>query len=344
MKKSRTSEKRKKENKKPRIKIDSALNKDIFTTPEKKSTRDGFGEGMLELGKKNRNVVALCADLTSSVRLDWFAKEYPERFFECGVAEQNAVTIAAGLAEAGKIPFVASFATFIPGRAWEQIRTTIAYNDVPVKIVGGHAGITTGEDGATHQAIEDIATMRTIPNMTAIVPCDAEETRKATIACAKTGKPAYLRIGRDKIPVITTRKSSFKIGKAEVLVDGKDVAIIACGRMVYESIKAAKELSEEGINAKVINCHTIKPLDEKTIISAAKTCGCAVTCEEHNIIGGLGGAVAELLSEKHPVPLQRVGVKDVFGESGKPDELMKKYSLTSKDITKAVKIVIRKKS
>ncbi len=327
--------------KKTRFKIAKGLNTDIFDEDEVGSTRDGFGEGMLELGRKNKDVWGLCADLTESVRLHHFEKEYPDRFVECGVAEQNTVTVASGLAACGKIPFAASFATFIPGRCWEQIRTTIAYNDVPVKIVGGHAGITTGEDGATHQAIEDIATMRSIPNMIVVVPCDKEEMRKATIACVKVQSPFYLRMGRDKVPVLTKKGSRFKIGRAETFVDGKDVAIIACGRMVYEALVAARELAGVGISAMVINCHTIKPLDESAIVAAAKKCGKVVTCEEHNIIGGLGGAVAESLSGKFPVPIVRVGVKDVFGESGKPKELMDKYGLTSSHIIKAVKKLLK---
>ncbi|HII71478.1 TPA: transketolase family protein [Candidatus Woesearchaeota archaeon] len=325
------------------IKLAKQLNSGIFDKPELGSTRDGFGEAMLELGAKDKRVWALCADLTESVKLHAFQNKFPERFVECGVAEQNTVTVASGLAAVGKIPYAASFATFIPGRCWEQIRTTICYNDVPVKIVGGHAGITTGDDGATHQAIEDIATMRAIPNMVVVVPCDKEEMRKATIAAANVDKPVYLRMGRDKVVTLTKKTTPFKIGKAEIFVEGKDVVLVACGRMVYEALVAARELADQGISAKVINCHTVKPLDSKTLVAAAKSCGAVVTCEEHNIMGGLGGAVAELLSEECPVPIVRVGVRDVFGESGKPGELMKKYGLTSSDIAKAARKAIGNK-
>ncbi len=304
----------------------------MFTKPELKATRDGFGEGMLILGEKNKDVVALCADLTESTRLTEFRKKFPERFVEAGVAEQNMAAIAAGMAIMGKTPFIASFAIFSPGRNWEQIRTTICYNDAPVKIAGSHAGISTGPDGATHQATEDIALMRTLPNTTVIVPCDAIEARKATIAAASRKGPVYLRLGREKTPVITKESSEFKIGKAEILKEGKDVTIIACGTMVCEALKAAKMLDDEKISAQVINNHTIKPMDAKTIISAARKTGAIVTAEEHQINGGLGSAVAEILAGTIPVPVKRAGINDRFGQSGTPPELLEEYGLTARHI------------
>ena len=304
-------------------------------------TRDGYGHGIVELGEKDKNVVVLCADLTDSTRSNLFKDRFPDRFIEIGVAEQNLVTVAAGLAAVGKIPFVASYATFCPGRCWEQIRTTICYNDQNVKIVGAHAGISVGPDGATHQALEDIALMRVLPNMVVVVPCDANEAKKATIAVGKIKKPAYVRFARDKTPVFTTEKTPFELGKAEIYKDGKDVTIIACGILVYQALLAAKELEKERIEATVMNCHTVKPLDGKTIINAVRKTGAVVTVEEHQIIGGLGGAVSEYLSENYPVPLKRVGIQDRFGESGTPNELLKKFGLTYIDIIESVKSVLR---
>ncbi len=311
----------------------------IFKKPELKSTREGYGEGMLALGN-NKKVVALCADLTESTKLTAFKNKCPERFIEVGVAEQNLATIAAGMAMMGKIPFISSFAIFSPGRNWEQIRTTICYNDVSVKIASTHAGVSTGPDGATHQALEDISLMRSVPNIAVVVPCDAIEAKKATIAAARYKGPVYLRFGREKTPIITKENSNFQIGKAEILKEGKDITIIACGTLVYEALKAAKELEESGLSTQVINCHTIKPINKKAIIEAARKTGAVVTAEEHQINGGLGSAVAEVLSENCPVPMRRIGVNDSFGQSGEAAELMQYYGLTAENIVKAAKEVI----
>jgi transketolase len=313
--------------------VDNLYSDDIKYVP----IRDGYGNGLIELGEKDSNVVVLCADLTESTRSKVFADRFPERFIEIGVAEQNLVTIASGLAVTGKIPFVASYAMFCPGRCWEQIRTTICYNEQNVKIAGAHAGISVGPDGATHQALEDIAIMRTLPNIDVVVPCDANEARKATIAVGKTKQPAYVRFARDKTPVFTSEKTPFRLGEAEVFVEGKDIAIIACGIMVYQAILAAKALEKEHVEAMVVNCHTVKPLDYETIIKVARKTGAVVTAEEHQIIGGLGGAIAECLSENYPVKLKRIGIRDRFGESGKPDELLKRFGLTYTDIVEAVR-------
>jgi transketolase len=306
-------------------------------------TRDGYGHGLVELGEENENIVVLCADLTDSTRIKLFKDRFPDRFIEVGVAEQNLVTLAAGLAAVGKIPFVASYAMFCPGRCWEQIRTTICYNDQNVKIGGAHAGISVGPDGATHQALEDIAIMRALPNMLVIVPCDAVEAQKATVAAGRMDKPAYIRFARDKSPVITTDKTPFTIGKAEILREGSDAAIVACGILVYQALLAAKELESQNISAAVVNCHTIKPLDVETITDVAMKTGAIVTVEEHQITGGLGGAVAECLAESHPVPVRRVGIMDTFGESGSPNELLDKFGLTSASIVKSVKEVLKAK-
>lgn len=316
------------------------FDKDIEQVP----SRNGFGEGLVLAAEENEQVVGLCADLTESTRMQAFAEKFPQRFIQIGVAEQNLATTAAGMALGGKIPFVSSYAVFSPGRNWEQIRTTICYNDVPVKIIGSHAGVSVGPDGATHQALEDIAMMRALPNMIVVSPADSIEAKKATLAIAKNGKPSYLRLSRDKISVITTNETPFEIGKAEIYMEGADVAIIACGQMVYRALLAAKELEKHNISVRVINSHTLKPLDNKTIIKAAEDCGAIVTVEEHQITGGLGGAVAEVLGENFPVPLKRVGVQDRFGESGDPNELMEKFDLTVENITKAVNQVIKMKS
>jgi transketolase len=326
----------------PDLKLSTKISdKDVEQLP----TRNGYGEGLVEAGRHDERVVALCADLTESTRTDAFKKEFPERFIEIGVAEQLLVTVASGMANYGKIPFVASYAAFSPGRNWEQIRTTIALNNVPVKIAGHHAGISVGPDGATHQMLEDIAIMRAMPNMIVVYPCDAIEAKKTVIAAAKNGKPTYLRFAREKTPVVTTDESPFEIGKAEVFWESKDpqVAIIAAGPLMYEALIAAKELEERQINTTVINCHTIKPLDEQTIIKYAKLAGGVVTVEEHQIIGGLGGAVAECLAKNFPVPMEFVGMPDHFGESGDPDELLKKYKMKSVNIVEAVKKVIKRK-
>jgi transketolase len=310
---------------------------------ERVATRDGFGQGLLEAGKEDPNVVALCADLTESTRVEYFKKEFPHRFVEIGVAEQNMASVASGLAAVGKIPFIASYAMFSPGRNWEQIRTTICYNDVNVKIAGAHAGVSVGPDGATHQAIEDIAIMRAIPNMTVIVPCDVHETRKATIAAAEIVGPVYVRFAREKTPVVTTAETPFEIGKAQIFRHGKDIAIIACGPLVYEALLAAHELEKEGISARVINNATVKPMDEETIVAAAEACGAVVTAEEHQVMGGMGSAVAEVLSRTHPVPIEFVGVQNRFGESGDPDELMDAFGLRASDIVAAAKRALARK-
>ena len=307
--------------------------------------RNGYGEGLLIAGEKDSNVVVLCADLTESTRSEAFAKKFPERFFELGVAEQNLATIAAGLGISGKIPFISSYATFSPGRNWEQIRTTISYNDSNVKIAGHHAGISVGPDGATHQAIEDIATMRVMANMKVFVPCDAIEARKATAVAAQIWGPVYLRFAREKTPVVTTEETPFTPGKAEIFWESKrpQAVIIACGTLVYNALQAAKELEKEKIGTIVVNNHTIKPMDEHIIIDVAKKCGAVVTVEEHQVAGGMGGAVAELLAKKHPTPQEFVGMQGVFGESGAPAELIERYGMGVKDIKSAVNKVVKRK-
>lgn len=326
------------------------INPDFFDKEKVKmaATRDGFGEGLVEAGEKNKNVVALCADLTESTRIEAFAKKFPERFFEVGVAEQNLATIASGLGVSGKIPFIASYATFSPGRNWEQIRTTISYNDSNVKIVGAHAGISVGPDGATHQAIEDIATMRVMANMKVFVPADAIEAKKATLAAAKLWGPVYIRVGREKSPVFTTEKTPFVPGKAEVLWENEGRAkaqavIIGCGQLLYNALLAARELEKEKIGVIVLNSHTVKPLDEKKVIELARKTGAVVTVEEHSVLGGLGGAVAETLAKHAPTPIEFIGMQDTFGESGKASELIEKYGMGVKDIVRATKKVLKKK-
>ena len=319
------------------------LAQNIFDKPDKKATRDGFGDGVFELGEKNPNVVALCADLTESVRLHKFQQKFQERFYQAGVAEQNMIGVAGGLSLTGKIPFAASFAVFVPMRTYDQIRISLCYNDLNVKFTGGHAGLMTGEDGATHQALEDIAIMRVLPRMTVLVPSDYHETKKAVFAAAEKKGPVYIRIGRAVLPMMTTPETPFKIGRAETFADGSDVSIIACGTMVYEAMLAAKELDKEKINARVINMHTIKPLDAQAIARAAKETGAVVTAEEHQINGGLGSAVSEVLAREQPVPVEMVAVKDTFGESGKTGELMKKYGLTSKEIIEAARKAVKRR-
>jgi transketolase len=319
------------------------MNLDMQSKVEQPS-RDGYGRALVQLGKKNKNVVALCCDLTDSTRVAWFKEKFPKRFVEIGVAEQNMAGIAAGMATMGKIPFISSYAVFSPGRNWDQIRVSICYSKLNVKIEGAHAGISVGPDGATHQALEDIAIMRVLPNMTVIVPADANQAEKATLEAGKITGPVYLRFGREKIPLFTTLKTPFKIGKADIYHEGTEVCIIACGLMVYEAMIAAEKLKAEGISAMVINCHTIKPLDVKTLVAAAKKTGAVVTAEEHQIHGGLGSAVAEALSMHHPVPIEMVAVKDSFGESGTQKELLEKFGLTHKDIILAAKqALIRKR-
>lgn len=353
----------------PKLHLSTRIfSKDIDQVP----TRNGYGEGLVLAGEKDERVVALCADLTESTRTEAFTKKFPERFIEVGVAEQGMVTIAAGMANYGKIPFISSYAVFSPGRNYEQIRTTVALNDVPVKIAGAHAGISVGPDGATHQALDDMALMRVMPNMVVVVPCDVLETKKATLAITGNGKPSYIRFAREKTPVFTTEETPFEIGKALILWNSvsnsksearnpclrrqakqipnskfeiqNSAAIIGCGPLLYEAILAAKELHQSGIETMVINNHTIKPMDEQTIIRAVRTCGAVVTVEEHQINGGLGSAVAEVLSRNWPVPIEYVGMPNSFGESGSPDELSEKYEMKAKNITEAVKKVIARKN
>ncbi len=308
--------------------VDDILDKEIIKEP----IRKGFGRGLLEAGKQNVDVVAACADLTDSTQMSLFAKEFPERFIEVGVAEQNLVTVGSGMAAMGKIPFVSSYAAFSPGRNWEQIRTTICLNDRPVKIVGSHAGISVGPDGATHQMLEDIALMRVMPNMVVVVPGDSIEAEKATLAMAQDKRPGYIRLAREASPVITTEKTPFEIGKAYVYTQGSDITIISTGAMTYHAMVAAEKLFKDGIDLEVIHCPSIKPLDAATILASAQKTGRVITIEEAQINGGLGGAVAELLSEQHPAHLKRLGIKDRFGESGTPDELLQHFGLTAKHI------------
>lgn len=313
--------------------------KDIAQEP----IRAGFGRALVTAAQQDDNVVAACADLTDSTKMAAFAKEFPERYIEIGIAEQNLVTVGSGLAAMGKIPFVSSYAAFCPGRDWEQIRTTICLNDRPVKIVGSHAGVSVGPDGATHQMLEDIALMRALPNMVVIVPCDSLEAERATLAMAKDGRPNYLRLAREASPIITTSKTPFEIGKAYVFTPGSDVTVIATGAMTYQAMMAAEMLFKEGIDVEVIHCPTIKPLDADTILKSVKKTGAVVTVEEAQIIGGLGGAIAELLSEELPTPLRRVGMKDRFGESGEPNELLEHFGLTYTHISLAIHDVLGRK-
>ena len=306
--------------------------------------RAGFGRGLLEAGHKDKNIVALCADLTASTKMDEFAKSYPERFVEIGVAEQNLVTVGAGMALAGKIPFVSSYAAFSPGRNWEQIRTTICLNEANVKIVGSHAGVSVGPDGATHQMLEDIALMRVLPNMVVVVPADAVEAAKATKVLAAHKGPAYLRLAREKSPVLTTEKSPFSLAKAQVLRIGQDLTIVACGTMVYQALLAAEALAKDGIEAEVINAAVIKPLDTITITASARKTGAVLTAEEGQIAGGLGGAVAEALADHYPVPMTRAGMLDRFGESGKPEELLEHFGLTAPHLATRAKELLKRKA
>ncbi len=328
------------------INKEAKLSDQIFDqTILEKPTRDGYGEGLLIAGEKDKNVVVLCADLLESTRSYKFAEKYPERFFEMGVAEQNMAAIAAGLGVSGKIPFISSYAAFSPGRNWEQIRTTISYNDSNVKIAGAHAGISVGPDGATHQAVEDIALMRVLANMKIFVPCDAIEARKATVAAAGIWGPIYLRFAREKTPVFTTEETPFVPGKAEMLWQSSKpvVALIGCGPLLYNALLAAKELESQNIGTIVLNVHTIKPLDEEKILEVVKKCGTAVTVEEHQVMGGLGGAIAELLAKKLPTPMEFIGMQNVFGESGAPNQLIEKYGMGVEDIVAAAKKVAKRR-
>jgi transketolase len=314
-----------------------------YTYTEKKDTRSGFGAGLLELGKQNDQVVALCADLTGSLKMDAFEKEFPDRFFQVGIAEANMMGIAAGLTIGGKIPFTGTFANFSTGRVYDQIRQSIAYSGKNVKICASHAGLTLGEDGATHQILEDIGLMKMLPHMVVINPCDFNQTKAATMAIAKHHGPVYLRFGRPAVPNFTPADQNFEIGKAILLNEGKDVTIIATGHLVWKAIEAAEQLAAKGIDAEVINIHTIKPLDEEAILTSVSKTKCVVTAEEHQMNGGLGDSVAQLLGRKLPSPQEFVAVNDSFGESGTPDELMKKYGLDTLNIVAAAEKVIKRK-
>lgn len=316
---------------------DFRLNPDFFTDNVKQEPiRAGFGRGLKKAGEMDENVVALCADLTESVQVHLFREAFPERFIQTGIAEQNLVTVASGLAHAGKIPFAAGYAAFTPGRNWEQIKTTIALNEQPVKVVGGHAGISVGPDGATHQMLEDIAIMRVIPNMVVVVPGDSIEAEKATVALAQNDKPSYIRLARVKTPIFSTPESPFEIGKAYIIREGNDVSLIGTGAMTHQLLSAANILQEWGISAEVVHVPTIKPLDEDTILASARKTGRVVSAEEAQVAGGLGGAIAELLSEKMPTPLKRIGMYDRFGESGEPDQLFEHFNLTAGHIAETV--------
>lgn len=314
-----------------------------YTFTEKKDTRSGFGAGLAELGKTNPNVVALCADLIGSLKMDAFKKDFPERFFQVGIAEANMIGLAAGMTIGGKIPFTGTFANFSTGRVYDQIRQSVAYSDKNVKICASHAGLTLGEDGATHQILEDIGMMKMLPGMTVINPCDFNQTKAATIAIAEHVGPVYLRFGRPTVPNFTPADQKFEIGKGVVLNEGTDVTIFATGHLVWPAIEAGEMLAEMGINAEIINIHTIKPLDAELVLASAAKTGCVVSCEEHNRIGGLGDSIAQLLSQKQPVPMEYVAVNDSFGESGTPDQLMAKYGLDKDHIVKAVKAVMARK-
>lgn len=325
------------------------LNQKVFTdTPELAMLRQGFGEGLLAAAEKNEHVVGLCADLTESTKMDLFRKRFPERFIEIGVAEQNLVGVAAGMASMGKIPFTSSYAMFSPGRNWEQIRTVICYNNVPVKIVGSHAGVSVGPDGGTHQAIEDIAITRVLPRMVVVAPCDIHEAKKATHAIAENGKPSYLRLEKQSTSVMTTPETPFEIGKAYdmwIPEVGKkaDVAIVGCGSILYNALNAAEQLSREGMQLRVVNMHTIKPLDTERLDALAVEAGALVTVEEHQIAGGLGSAISEYLATVHPVPIEFIGVQDKFGQSGSPGELLSWYGMSMLHVADAVRRVAARK-
>ena len=314
-----------------------------FSFTEKKDTRSGFGAGLVELGRSNPNVVALCADLTGSLKMDAFKKEFPDRFFQVGIAEANMIGLAAGMTIGGKIPFTGTFANFSTGRVYDQIRQSVAYSGKNVKICASHAGLTLGEDGATHQILEDIGMMKMLPGMTVVVPCDFNQTKAATIALGSHEGPAYLRFGRPTWPVFMPSDRPFTLGKADLLVEGTDVSIFACGHLVWEALEAAAALHEKGIRAEVINVHTIKPLDNEAVIRSVSKTRCAVTCEEHQINGGLGDSIAQVLATHLPAPMEMIAVKDSFGESGKPTDLLKKYGLSASNIIAAVEKVVTRK-
>ncbi len=314
-----------------------------YTDTGKKDTRSGFGAGLTELGKTNPNVVALCADLTGSLKMNEFQNNHPERFFQVGIAEANMMGVAAGMTVGGKIPFTGTFANFSTGRVYDQIRQSIAYSDKNVKICASHAGVTLGEDGATHQILEDIGLMKMLPGMTVINTCDYNQTKAATLAIAEHHGPVYLRFGRPKVANFTPEDQKFEIGKAALLNEGNDVTIVATGHLVWEALKAAETLEGQGISAEVINIHTIKPLDDEAIINSVKKTGCVVTAEEHNYLGGLGESVSRVLAQQHPTPQEFVATNDTFGESGTPDQLMEKYGLNDKAIVEASLKVLKRK-
>lgn len=306
-------------------------------------SRDGYGQALLELAKRNDRLVVMDADVAKSTRTNWVAEKYPGKFIDMGIAEQDMIGTAAGLSLAGMIPFATTYCVFLTGRAFDQIRTTVCYGDLNVKLAGAHAGISVGPDGATHQSLEDVALMRTLPNMTVVVPCDAEETRKATLAIAEKKGPCFIRFGREAVPVVTDKDTPFELGKARLARDGNDVVVFANGPMVHQALTAANELAS-AVDVMVVDLHTVKPLDEAFVIAAAQKTGAVVTAEEHQAAGGMGGAVCECLAANHPVPVERVGVKDAFGESGQPGELMEKYGLGVKDIIAAIMTsLVRKK-
>ncbi|MBS1490512.1 MAG: transketolase family protein [Bacteroidetes bacterium] len=314
-----------------------------YTFTEKKDTRSGFGAGLHELGKQNNQVVALCADLTGSLKMDAFKKDFPDRFFQTGIAEANMMGLAAGMTIGGKISFTGTFANFSTGRVYDQIRQSIAYSGKNVKICASHAGVTLGEDGATHQILEDIGMMKMLPGMTVIVPCDYNQTKAATMALGKHMGPAYLRFGRPSWPVFTAADRPFVIGKADKMIEGKDVSVFACGHLVWNAIEAEEKLAAQGISVEVINLHTIKPLDVESVLESVQKTKCVVTCEEHQINGGLGDSIAQTLARFYPAPIEMVGVNDTFGESGTPAQLMKKYGLGSDNIIEAVQKVLKRK-
>lgn len=320
-----------------------ATSLDEYVVQDKKDTRSGFGDGLLQLGRTHPNVVALCADLTGSLKMNAFEDEFPDRFFQVGIAEANMIGLAAGLTIGGKIPFTGTFANFSTGRVYDQIRQSVAYSNKNVKICASHAGLTLGEDGATHQILEDIGLMKMLPNMTVISPCDYNETKAATIAIADFEGPVYLRFGRPKVPNFTNPLKNFEIGKAEILNEGKDVTIVATGHLVWKAIEAGRILLEKGIEAEIINVHTIKPLDEEAVLQSVNKTRCVVTAEEHMMHGGLGDSVAQTLARKLPTPMEMVAVNDTFGESGMPDELLTKYHIDTADIVAAAEKVIGRK-
>ncbi|MDE7134748.1 MAG: transketolase family protein [Rikenellaceae bacterium] len=314
-----------------------------FEYTQKKDTRSGFGAGLLEVGRRCGDVVAMCADLTGSLKMDAFKKEFPERFFQAGIAEANMISVGSGLAKAGKIPFVGSFAEFVTGRVYDQVRQSVAYTGANVKIAASHAGITLGEDGATHQVMEDLGLMKMLPGMVVINPCDYNQTKAATIAAAYHDGPVYLRFGRPAVPVFTPEDQPFQIGRAVKMISGSDVAIFATGHLVWKAVEACEILEERGISVELVNIHTIKPLDEQAVIESAAKCGCVVTAEEHLANGGLGDSIAQLLARHRPTPMEYVAVDDQFGESGKPDELMTKFHLDVPDVIAAVERVMARK-